>query len=268
VVAGARRLAPSRVVRTRAGREDTGTAVRTDTPLVFLHVMKCGGTSIRSALASAAAGGQEDPRVFELDGQAAIRAVDGDNRRNWAFRDALLRYVLASAPRPAVVLGHFRFREEHVASLDSAHFVTVLRDPVDRLVSLYRYRRWKEGVDVPFSGTLAEFLETPRWQKEGHLYVDTFCGRDGLDPRSDEAVDAAVVNLRRFAAVGVLDRLGQFAAAVGSLLGAPVAIPVLNTTPAPAEGAAADADGAELARAREICAPDARVYEAVRDLGG
>jgi hypothetical protein len=237
-------------------------------PLVFFHVMKCGGTSVRSALARAATGGPAGPGVFELDGQAAIRAVDGDNRRNWAFRDVLLRYVLGATTPPGVVLGHFRFRDEHVAHLGSAHFVTVLRDPVDRLVSLHRYRRWKEGVDVPFSGTLAEFLEVPRWQKEGHLYVETFCGRDGLDPRSDEAVAAAVGNLRRFAAVGILDRLDVFASAVGSLLGAPVAIPTLNTTPAPADGAGAVADRAVLDRAREICEPDVRVFEAVRDLAG
>jgi hypothetical protein len=193
--------------------------------------------------------------------------VDGDNRRNWAFRDALLRYVLAAATRPAVVLGHFRFRDEHAAHLDSAHFVTVLRDPVDRLVSLYRYRRWKEGVDVPFTGTLAEFLETPRWQKEGHLYVDTFCGRDGLDPRSDEAVDAAAANLRRFAAVGLLDRLDGFSATVGSLLGTPVDIPRWNATPAPAEDDGTEPDPAVLERAREICDPDCRVYEAARQLG-
>ena len=224
--------------------------------------MKCGGTSIRWALAEAAAGGLEGPSVFELDGQAALQAVDGDNGRNWAFRDALLRYLLTTAP-PAVVLGHFRFRDDHAAHLGSAHFVTVLRDPVDRLVSLYRYRRWKEGVDVPVTGTLAEFLETPRWQKEGHLYVDTFCGADGLDPRSDEAVAAAVANLRRFAAIGLIDRLDEFAAAVGSLLGTPVAIPVLNTTPAPAAGSA-EADPVLLERAREVCEPDIRVYEALR----
>jgi hypothetical protein len=228
--------------------------------------MKCGGTSIRWALAQAAAGHATGPGVFELDGQAALDAVGGDNRRNWEFRDALLRYVL-SATSPDVVLGHFRFRDEHAAHLASAHFVTVLRDPVDRLVSLYRYRRWKEGVDVPFTGTLAEFLETPRWQKEGHLYVDTFCGRDGLDPRSDEAVTAAVANLRRFAAVGVLERVDGFAAAVGSLLGTPVSIPTYNTTPAPAEAGGTEIEPRVLERAREVCGPDVRVYEAARNLG-
>jgi hypothetical protein len=241
-----------------------GSAAR---PLVFLHVMKCGGTSIRWALAQAAAGRRDGPEVFELDGRAALQAVGGDNDRNWAFRDALLAYLITAAP-PAVVLGHFRFRDEHAGLLDAAHLVTVLRDPVDRLVSLYRYRRWKEGVDIPVTGTLAEYVDTPRWQKEGHKYVDTFCGRDGLDPRSDEAVDAAVANLRRFAAVGLLDRLDAFAAAVGALLGRPVAIPVLNTTPAPAGEGAPDADPAVLERAREVCAPDCRVYEAARELAG
>ena len=90
------------------------------------------------------------------------------------------------------------------------NFVTVLRDPVERMISLYRYRRYKVDVDVPVTMGLDEFIATRRWAKEGHAYVDTFCGRDGLDPKSDAAVAAAVENLQRFAVVGFTDRLEEF----------------------------------------------------------
>ena len=229
-------------------------------PLVFFHVMKCGGTSVRAGLAVGAAGRPGGTEIFELDGQVAQAAAGGTNADNWRFRDALLPYVLV-AMRPSIVVGHFRYRDGYNELLDSAHFVTMLRDPVDRLVSLYKYRRYKEGIDVPVSISFDEFIGSKRWAKEGHAYVDTFSGSDDLDPRSDEAVSAAVANLRRFAVVGVIDRLEDFSQQVTSCLGRPVTIPMLNKSPAPGARGDTDIDAGTLERAREVCEPDSQVYE-------
>jgi hypothetical protein len=229
-------------------------------PLVFFHVMKCGGTSVRAALATGVAARRNGPDVFELDGEAAKVAAGGTDLDNWTFRDALLPYVLQTL-RPPVVLGHFRYRDRYAQVVDSAHFVTVLRDPVERIVSLYKYRRYKADVDVPVSLTFDEFLATKRWAKEGHLYVDTFRGRDDLDSRSDEAVAAAVANLRHFAVVGFLDRLEDFSSRVTECTGKPVTIPIYNTSPAPEDS---DIDAAARERAKAVCEPDCRLYEQVR----
>ncbi len=60
------------------------------------------------------------------------------------------------------------------------------------MVSLYKYRLYQEGVDVPVTGGFDEFIGSKRWAKEGHAYVATFCGEPDLDPRSEPAVAAAV----------------------------------------------------------------------------
>jgi hypothetical protein len=229
-------------------------------PVVFLHVMKCGGTSVRAALATGVAGRREGPDVFELDGAAAKVAAGGKDADNWAFRDALLPYVLDTM-HPALVLGHFRYRTRYERLLDSAHFVTVLRDPVERLVSLYKYRRYKEGIDVPVSGSFDEYLASKRWAQEGHAYVDVFSGADGLDARSQAAIDAAVANLSRFSVVGFTHQLDEFAQGVAACVGRPVRIPVLNESPAP-EGRS-DITPASLEMAHEVCRPDMEVYNRV-----
>jgi len=97
------------------------------------------------------------------------------------------------------------------AAVPDARFITVLREPVERLVSLYNYRRFRPNVHWPVGMTFDEFLESP-WAAEGHNYVRTFCGRADLDPRSDEAVTAAIENLRRFAVVGCTSRLDDLPA--------------------------------------------------------
>ena len=178
-------------------------------PLVFFHIMKCAGTSVRGGLTRGVVGRRRGPEIFELDGQAAIRAAGGTDDDNWRFRDALLPYVCTTLD-PQVVLGHFRYRDRYAELLGDALLVTVLRDPLERFVSLYRYRRYKSDAHQSVSMPFDEFVSS-RWSREGHAYVDTFCGRDDLDPASDEAVTAAVDNLRRFAVVGRSDRLDDFA---------------------------------------------------------
>ena len=231
-------------------------------PVVFFHVMKCGGTSVRAGLTRAA---MHEGRgsIFELDGDAAKASVVGKDPENWIFRDALLGYVLR-AMRPAIVLGHFRYCDRYAELLDSADFVTVLRDPVERVVSLYKYRRYKDTVDVPVTLSFDEFLASPRWSREGSAYVRTFCGRVDLDPQSDEAIDAAVANLYRFKIVGFTDCLGEFAKRTSTLLGRPVKFDVINTTPAPETPASDGIDDATLAWAKSVCAPDIAVFERAR----
>jgi hypothetical protein len=225
-------------------------------PVVFLHVMKCGGMSVRAALAAAAG----DDRVFELDGHASKTAIGDPLGDDWAFRDALLVYELA-AHRPAVIMGHFRHRDRYASLVDVAHFVTVLRDPVDRLVSLYRYRRFGDGIDLPQPRSLEELLASGRWDLEGHRYVSTFVGRDDVDPRSEAAIDAAVTNLRTFAAVGRSDRLERFAHDLSKLIGRDVTMPRLNPSPAPEP--TAEVDENLRGRLAALCAPDLALYQAM-----
>jgi hypothetical protein len=225
-------------------------------PLVFFHIMKCGGTSVRAGLATGAAGKRTGPKVFELDGAAAKAAAGGALADEWQFRDALLPYAL-TAMHPAVVLGHFRYRDRYADFADRSHFVTVLRDPVERMVSLYKWRRYKEGIAAPLTRSFDQLVSSGRWAKQGQAYVETFRGRDDLPARSDEAADAAVANLRRFAVVGFIDRLEEFSEEVSACLGRPVAIPVLNRSPAPPD---TEIDAGMRERAKVLCAPDYRVY--------
>lgn len=232
-------------------------------PVVFVHVMKCGGESVREGLVSGIEGGRGADTVFELDGTAAKAAVGGDDADNWRFRDAQLLYLVLTG-QARVIMGHFRYRDRYAAHLDDVAFVTVLRDPVDRVVSLYHYRRYKQGVDVGFDGSLEDFVDDPRWQREGHAYVRLFCGSDDLDPRSDAAIEAALANLGRFEVVGLLDHLDEFADAVSAISGLPVQIPRINVNPAPATERDRDLEPELRERIGRVCAPDQVLYDAVR----
>lgn len=229
--------------------------------VVFFHVMKCGGTSVRRSLADSAPRGRDD--VFTLDGSAAMAAVGGlvHQAENWRFRAELLGYLLHGNP-PPVIMGHFRYANALEQFLDRSDFVTVLRPPVERLVSLYRYRHFsgrEEGIAAPPS--LAATLADPGWVPAGHHYVETFCGDPALDPRSDEAIDSAIANLGRFRVVGHTDDMAGFASRVTQACGRTVEVNRKNSSPAPDDHVD---DATELSdELAAFCGPDQRVYDAV-----
>ena len=109
--------------------------------LCFIHVPKCGGQSLSSVIRQGYAPNQVCPATFLREFQALS---DSD----------VSRYQL--------YLGHMGFAQ---ARRIGGKAVTVLRDPVDRVLSLFSY--WKglgmeggPGPSLVQSMTLADFLES------------------------------------------------------------------------------------------------------------
>ncbi len=190
--------------------------------IVFLHLFKCGGTTVIERLRS------------RLGASAVLHVKDVH-----ALDAALGRGEAALSGRRAVV-GHLSLPllEDHFA--DWA-WVTVLRDPVDRMLSQYHHFR-REAVTL---GTSAEDADGD------HSFRVRFCAENDLlafatseDPRltvytrnymtrklagvtrrrrsqlGEKARLNAIANLPRFAAVGTTDTLDDaFLPAVDALVG-------------------------------------------------
>jgi hypothetical protein len=101
------------------------------------------------------------------------------------------------------VLGHFWFGlHEHVAR--PSVYVTALRDPVERVVSLYYYTRLDESM------TLDEFVAEPPFREVDNDQTRRIAG---VDPEVGGCTPAmlrtAQENLRRFAVAGTIERLDE-----------------------------------------------------------
>ena len=101
--------------------------------ICFIHIPKCGGTSIRRAISSVY-------KPWPLG-----RATDVISPREMAMREAeqlagprrgfvrtdLLNYHLA-LPAPRCLMGHYRFSRETMERYkDEWDFITIIRNPVD-----------------------------------------------------------------------------------------------------------------------------------------
>jgi hypothetical protein len=104
-----------------------------DGALVFVHVPKTAGSSLRGELAARL---QPDINI-EVDYKDATRLFRDK------MDDAVRDFLAGPAQNVRFASGHLMGR--HVAqmrtAMANARFVTFLRDPVDRVVSDYRYQR-------------------------------------------------------------------------------------------------------------------------------
>jgi hypothetical protein len=175
--------------------------IRLDMDLISLHVPKCAGTSLREALVGAFGEDQihfdNDDRLLDpkspvnVDRQGFLREFNSN-------RDAIL-----SGKR--VVHGHFCMSKYKGVK---GPRVTILREPVDRLISHYLF--WKH---LPPHGhslhdrflaeqpSLAEFARVPGLR---HFYRDILF-RD--------------IDMKVFDLVGCVERMNETIAGLGRLIG-------------------------------------------------
>ena len=169
-------------------------------PLIFLHVPKAGGTTLESIVKRQYKGGLVYRFTGARENTDAFRALPEDERA---------RFDLLS--------GHVNFGI-HASLPDPATYITMLRDPVDRVMSFYYFVKrkpnhymWEHGFHEQM--TLREFLEQGKC-----IELDNFQTRI-LNPEPDEylpfgcvteeARHSALRNLDRFAAIGLTERFDE-----------------------------------------------------------
>jgi hypothetical protein len=112
------------------------------------------------------------------------------------------------------VVGHFWFGlHEHVAR--PSVYVTLLRDPIERVVSLYYYAKLHETM------SLEEFVRTPPFKEVDNDQTRRIAGLNPAVGACTRAMlDTARENLRRrFAVVGTTERFEETLALLNSRLG-------------------------------------------------
>ncbi len=242
--------------------------------LFFLHVPKCGGSSIRESLrrnylALNCKREREFVYVHSTAEERATRLLREERSPEFRFPEdgalrvpeCLLLYHMSQSHVKCIV-GHVPFSEiayRHFS--DEFAFVTILRDPVERWISEYFYNR-STGRSCA-AMTLEEYLVSPLGKAQGTQYVLYLGGRtNGNDHRSRAALQRALNNLERFAVIGFLEDLAVFEERFERRFGARLEIGRKNVT-APARERE-EISGKMRKKIEEICAYDREIYEQAR----
>lgn len=166
--------------------------------IVFLHVPKTGGTAVRNALVKALPdrrllldygphAEETSPEIKSMIYGGAAPAVPADFRRR------------IDDGRGLLLVGHIRARR-YWPHFHAESFVTVLRDPLERLVSEYNHLVRRQGLDQPVEAFAA--AARPR------LLASLLRG----------------VNPLRFGFVGFTDSLDADMARLSALIGRPLEV--------------------------------------------
>lgn len=178
-------------VQTQAGKRDE--------IIIFLHLPKCGGTTLNRLIEW-----EYNPlRVFSID----------PSFFQWSF-SRLWKTPVSRLRKIEVFKGHMPFGL-HERLEKPATYITVLRDPVDRAISAYYYmrsRRLNPQHSMAMRYTLEEFVRNTRNHNvqtkmlAGHDRSYDFIGGDC----DESTLHAAMRNLsERFSLVGLTERFDE-----------------------------------------------------------
>jgi len=215
----------------------------TEQKWVFLHLPKCGGTSVASGLQRALGAGPEgfiDPVQTREWAQRDLPDADRaeGSARLFRLRLTLLREY-ADRGHP-LIFGHFPL-DEHLFSERRTEYrwLTVLRGPAQRVLSHFKYGVLTRKPSAATSVTAVKkqwqsFLGSDYFHFHANLYAYYLGGHAvGFDPdRLNEMRSHAKANLRKFDVYGCLDDLPDVAKDFQSITGFDVEFCRLNSSEA------------------------------------
>jgi hypothetical protein len=235
----------------------------------FMHVPKCGGTSVKHALRRMCpiqrqvgwieVGPSRRALAFLTDGQSDEFRFheDGPNAAAiFAFRRGLLAYFLEAGA--ALVAGHFlfdaplfeRFRERY-------RLTSIMRDPVERLISHYNQDRRSNYLTDSFE----DYLGTRLAWRHATLQLRYFAGIAQIEEGDvEDALATAKRNLEAFHLVGFTENMKKFSDDFAGIFGRRVPIAHYHK----ATLARPEIDRSVSRRLEALCAADIELHDHAR----
>ena len=226
-------------------------------PAIFMHIQKTAGTSI-------------------------TEAVRPHYQSDIVSHGDYLTHDTASLKNIRFISGHFGF-EYARQFMDGRYSFTFLRDPVERILSLYYFSRTRDPAEYPIYRAahemdLATYLRAGFHHRDLNAYLwnqqawQLACGwadpqqRDIPDFTDDQILERAKAHVMELSYVGFVESMAVDSKAVLASLQVPVHEPVVPANRTPERPQRNDLPAATIRLAEELTRLDAALYAHAKDL--
>lgn len=237
--------------------------------IIFLHVPKCGGMSVDYAIRRHY---RKKDRLVTINASASTNAANLISQINFPYgtsddypilklRENLLLYYMSQNMK--YISGHFGFSEiGYRKFLGGYTFITILRDPVKRWISLYFFNRYKKERHCKIEEDITTFVQSEFGKSQGYEYVKFLGGADNdRDYVSQQAIDRAKKNVDKFDIIGCLEYPEIFITKFENKFGIRLRIEKKNKNPKPESFRESIITEEIEEKIKEICKPDLEVYQ-------
>lgn len=217
--------------------------------IAFVHIAKCGGTSVDTALRSAIACANQHRIDRNSTIASSMATFEGhitsieDSCRFSEHHATHLHKIFAYYLQQnwQYISGHITITEELINCFKNNYaFITILRNPVERFISNYIFNKLtnKQAIMLPNSlstdniiNEAKEILNSKRGWQMANLPTMYLTGRYPKNQDDAKAMQFEFSsNLAQFKVVGFLDNLSKFARDCQKLTGKDIYIGQRNTT--------------------------------------
>lgn len=217
--------------------------------VAFVHIAKCGGSSVDYALRSALAA-PDQHRINRQDTLVAsmasftgdLTSLDGScqfSEHHAINLQKMFSYYLQENWQ--YISGHVTVTDQLINQFKSDYaFITILRDPVERFISNYIFNKLTNKKSIMLPNCLTtdnvineakEILNSQRGWQMANIPTMVLTGRYPKDKDDAKTMQQEVsYNLSRFKVVGFLDRLSNFEKDCKELTGREITIGRRNVT--------------------------------------
>jgi hypothetical protein len=241
-----------------------------DKKICYIHVAKCGGTSIRHAIKDQYGSPlqnrllRRNKNYINLNAGAALRGSEIFNEDLWSYREKLLIYFL-SIKSYVFISGHFPFSDLAINHFkDEWNFISILRHPVDRWFSHYFFNRHKKHEHFKTELSLEEYIDSEDGRSLGSFYHRLFYGTcDDKNLSSDESYSKVIGNINKLTCIGLTEHMDKFCRDFTKHFGVKLKIETRNKNPLPKKDRSKLITDSIREKVEEICSPDLKIYNYV-----
>lgn len=165
-------------------------------PLLYLHIHKCGGSSIRDCMRSYISTGDLSTKDIYLRDEDKKIPFDENGRVYFEAEKSLQAKFTAA---------HIHYYE--VPNPERWHWITGLRNPIDRVISDYNYKIWQAQSGNPYFQNMQHLTWDDYLNHIGQGQANNHICRMlvGPDWPKDTNPDRALEMLNNFGAIGILE---------------------------------------------------------------